>query len=150
VSRALGAKAIYLEEVENELRAMIDEVNISWGGKFEVTQTDSWRQILKQAKNDGNILIHLSMYGVPLYERIEELRHFSKVLLIVGGPKVPGEVFRLADQNISVTAQPHSEIAALAITLHELQRGEELKRGFGPSKLKIIPKEKGKQVEVRT
>jgi len=45
-----------------------------------------------------------------------------------------------------VTNQPHSEIAALAIALHELQGGEELKRDFGKSKLRVLPKERGKQV----
>jgi tRNA (cytidine56-2'-O)-methyltransferase len=149
VSRALGARAIYLQEIENELKAKVEEVNRSWGGKFEVAQTSSWKEVIKGAKGRGATLVHLSMYGIPLLEKIQELRRSPKILLIVGGPKVPGDVYRLADHNVSVTSQPHSEIAAVAIMLHELQQGEELKREFGPSKLKIVPQKRGKQVELR-
>jgi tRNA (cytidine56-2'-O)-methyltransferase len=87
------------------------------------------------------------MYGIPIQEKVEELRRGSKFLVAVGGPKVPGEAYRLADYNLAVTSQPHSEIAALAIALHELQSGEELKREFDHYKMKIIPSEKGKKVE---
>ena len=75
-----------------------------------------------------------------------ELRRFTKFLVVVGGPKVPGEMYHMADYNISVTNQPHSEVAALAIALHEIQGGEELKKDFGKSKLRVLPKERGKQV----
>jgi tRNA (cytidine56-2'-O)-methyltransferase len=68
------------------------------------------------------------------------------MLIVVGGPKVPGQVYNSADYNIAVTSQPHSEIAALALTLHEIQSGEELKRSFAKSKLRIIPSERGKRV----
>ena len=83
----------------------------------------------------------------PLQEKVSELRRHESFLLAVGGPKVPGEVYKLADYNIAVTSQPHSEMAALAITLHDLQEGEELKKVFGDYKLKIIPSTSGKQVE---
>jgi tRNA (cytidine56-2'-O)-methyltransferase len=56
----------------------------------------------------------------------------------------------MADYNIAVTSQPHSEVAALAITVHELQKGEELKKVFGDYKLRIIPSAKGKQVEQKS
>ena len=52
---------------------------------------------------------------------------------------MPGEVYKLADYNIAVTSQPHSEVAALAITIHDLQKGEELKKVFGDYKLRIVP-----------
>lgn len=59
---------------------------------------------------------------------------------------MPGYVYHSADYNIAVTSQPHSEIAALAIVLHEIQSGEELKRNFGKSKLRIVPSARGKSV----
>jgi len=55
-------------------------------------------------------------------------------------------VYREADYNVAVTSQPHSEIAALAIALHEIQRGEELKRTFQKSRLRIVPSPRGKRV----
>lgn len=147
VSRALGAERIYLEEFDDGLLETMKEVNETWGPGFEVSKAASWRGVMNQAKKEGRTTVHLTMYGLPFQDRIEELRGMDRFLIVVGGPKVPGEVYRLADYNLGVTSQPHSEIAALAIMMHELQSGEELKREFQSSRIKIIPSEKGKKVE---
>jgi tRNA (cytidine56-2'-O)-methyltransferase len=149
VSRALGAEAIYLEEVEKELEETVEEVNRTWGGGFAVLSAD-WKRVFKDAKAEGRTIVHLTMYGLPLHEKVGELREKGSFLIAVGGPKVPAEVYQLADYNIAVTSQPHSEIAALAITVHDLQGGEELKKVFGDSKLNIIPTPKGKRIEQKT
>lgn len=149
VSRALGAECIYLEEVEKELLDTVGEVNRTWGGDFSVVQ-GNWKKVFRQAKDEGRTIVHLTMYGDPLQDRVEELREKPSFLVAVGGPKVPGEVYQLADYNVAVTSQPHSEIAALAISIHDIQRGEELKKVFGDYKLRIIPSAKGKQVEQKT
>ncbi len=149
-SRALGAEAVYLEEIDDGLLESVQEVNDAWGGGFQVLKVPSWRSAFSEAKSEGRKIVHLTMYGLPLQEKAEELRGYSSFLIAVGGPKVPGEAYRLADYNVAVTSQPHSEIAALAIALHELQGGEELKKEFGPSKLKIVPSERGKRVEKAT
>ncbi len=149
VSRALGAEAIYLEEVEDELLKTVAEVNRTWGGDFRVLQ-GSWKRLFSEAKAEGRAVVHLTMYGSPLQDKVAELGRRGTFLLAVGGPKVPGEVYRLADYNLAVTSQPHSEIAALAITIHELQKGEELKKVFGDYRLRIVPSATGKQVEQKT
>ena len=149
VSRALGAECVYLEEVEKELEETVAEVNRTWGGDFAIRQ-GRWKQVFKEAKEGGRTIVHLTMYGSPLQEKIAELRKGGSFLIAVGGPKVPGEVYKMADYNIAVTSQPHSEIAALAIAIHDIQRGEELKKVFGDYKLRIIPSASGKQVEQKT
>jgi len=146
VSRALGAEAIYLDDVEKDVLSTVADVNENWGGSFEVIIGRPWKGVLAEAKAEGRSVIHLTMYGLPLQEVITELRSIQKLLVVVGGPKVPGQVYHSADFNVSVTSQPHSEIAALAITLHEVQGGEELKRSFGKSKLRIVPSARGKRV----
>ena len=148
VSRALGADAIYLQEVEKELLDTINEVNKSWGGDFRIVEETSWKKVLLAAKKEGRLIVHLTMYGTPLQEKVESMRSGKDFLIVVGGPKVPGDIYGLADLNIAVSSQPHSEVAALAILLHELQQGKELKREFGNSKLKIIPQHRGKKVEL--
>jgi len=148
VSRALGAEAIMLEETEKELHDTMDEVCQRWGGKFQVLEEPSWKKVVLVAKKEGRTIIHLSMYGLPLADKLRELRTLNRFLVVVGGPKVPGEVYHLADYNIAITNQPHSEVAALAILLHELQEGKELKRKFNESRIKIIPQERGKKVEL--
>ncbi|HUI86203.1 MAG TPA: tRNA (cytidine(56)-2'-O)-methyltransferase [Nitrososphaerales archaeon] len=146
VSRALGAEAIYLEDVEKDIPGTVDDVNKAWGGDFQVILNHSWRGVISEAKAESRKVVHLTMYGIPLQDRLEELRKARSLLIVVGGPKVPGKVYYESDYNISVTTQPHSEIAALAIVLHEIQNGEELKRDFGKSDLKIVPADKGKHV----
>ena len=149
VSRALGAESIYLEEVEKELEETMAEVNRTWGGGFVILE-GKWRRVFQDAKAEGRAIVHLTMYGTPIQDEIGELRKRDSFLLAVGGPKVPGEVYKLADYNVAVTSQPHSEIAALAITIHDLQRGEELKKVFGDYKLRIVPSATGKRVEQKS
>ena len=87
------------------------------------------------------------MYGLPLNDVIEEIKgKKGKKLVVVGGEKVPKIVYKLADWNVSITNQPHSEISALAIFLHELFEGEELNLEFRNAKIKIIPHRTDKKV----
>lgn len=146
VSRALGAESIYLEDAEKDVISTVEEVNKTWGGDFRVTLGEPWRSVIRAAKKEGRSVVHLTMYGVPIQDAVPQLRTPEKLLLVVGGPKVPGKVYRDADYNVAVTSQPHSEVAALAIALHEIQGGEELKRTFEKSKLRIVPSPRGKRV----
>jgi tRNA (cytidine56-2'-O)-methyltransferase len=146
VSRALGAEAIYLEDAEKDVTGTLEEVNRTWGGEFRATLGASWRNVIREAKREGRRVVHLTMYGLPIQDVVQELRRLDQILIVVGGPKVPGEVYHEADFNVAVTSQPHSEVAALAIALHEIQGGEELKRTFPKSRLRILPTAHGKRV----
>jgi len=146
VSRALGAESIYMEDAEKDVTGTLEEVNRTWGGDFKAILGTPWRKVIQEAKKEGRSVVHLTMYGLPIQEVASELRELEKVLIVVGGPKVPGKVYHEADYNVAVTSQPHSEIAALAIVLHEIQGGEELKRTFEKSKLRILPTAHGKRV----
>jgi tRNA (cytidine56-2'-O)-methyltransferase len=98
-------------------------------------------------KNDFEI-VHLTMYG----ERLgKDVNIRDNALVVVGSEQVPIEMYRLADRNISVTAQPHSEIAALAVFLDRAMEGRELSEEFDVSnfqnaKRKIVPMKMGKKV----
>ena len=145
VSRTFGANGIFYsgekdESLEKSIKAAVKE----WGGSFEVKYVDKWKRFIKDFKGEK---IHLTMYGLPVQKTIPKIRKFRKdLLVIVGGEKVPGEVYQLADFNISVTSQPHSEVAALAIFLHEYFQGMELTKKFNDAKRKVIPQERGKKV----
>ncbi|MBU2477332.1 tRNA (cytidine(56)-2'-O)-methyltransferase, partial [Candidatus Micrarchaeota archaeon] len=65
----------------------------------------------------------------------------------VGAEKVPPQVYEKSDYNISIGNQPHSEIAALAVFLHELFEGKELNKKFSKGQIKIIPQKKGKKTK---
>jgi len=150
VARAYGADEIILTgDRDDDLLRRIEEVVKRWGGRFVARYKESWRKVVEDWKRRGGVVVHLTMYGLNLPDIIEELRRVwaeKDLLLVVGGEKVPGELYGLADYNVAVSNQPHSEVAALATLLDWLQEGEELKREFPGAELKIIPQRRGKKV----
>ena len=67
---------------------------------------------------------------------------------MVGGPKVPRDMYENATWNVSVTTQPHSEVSALSIFMYLLQGEATLQHEFPGGSIKITPSERGKEVEV--
>ncbi|MFB6075586.1 MAG: tRNA (cytidine(56)-2'-O)-methyltransferase [Candidatus Aenigmatarchaeota archaeon] len=143
--RALGtSKVFYSGDEDSKLEKNIRETSERWGGNFKIKYVKNWKKFVK---NFDGIKVHLTMYGEPVQDRIEELSNkYSNVLIIVGSQKVPGEIYDLADYNIAVTNQPHSEVSALSIFIHELFRGQELDNEFENPELKIVPQKSGKEV----
>jgi len=147
VARAFGAsEIIYTGEHDPKLLDSVKSAAKNWGGPFKVSYEKSWRKVIAKYKKKGFAICHLSMYGLPIQTVIKKVRKRRNILLIIGAEKVPGEVYKLADFNLAVTNQPHSEVAALAVMLHEYFRGKELGKTFKTAKLKIIPQERGKKV----
>jgi tRNA (cytidine56-2'-O)-methyltransferase len=89
------------------------------------------------------------MYGESINDVQEKLRKEENLLVVVGAEKVPREIYELADYNIGIGNQPHSEISALAILLDRIQNGEQFEKTFSNAKRKIIPTKKGKNVQVK-
>ena len=153
VARALGAKGIIFEgERDDALMERLRKIAKDWGGDFEVRYTSDWMKEIEKFKVDGGWVAHLTMYGQELTEVIAEVRKQKKDgvqrdgLVMVGSQKVPTEAYRLADFNISVTNQPHSEIAALALFLDHYFQGMELKLEFEGAQRRIVPSKMGKNV----
>lgn len=133
--------------IDQSVAETVSSVGKRWGGRFEVEIVDDWKGVARQWKRAGGVVAHLTMYGVNVDVAMKSLRRKRKdVLVIIGSEKVPREAYELADYNMSVGSQPHSEIAALAIFLDRIFRGKELVREFSGGRLKIIPNEKGKVV----
>ena len=147
-ARALGAAgAFYSGEKDEKVQRSVEKVNKSWGGDFKISHIADWKGKMKEWKRKGGEIVHLTMYGLPLRQVIDRIRSLQRdILIVVGGAKVPREVYELADWNVSVTSQPHSEISALALFLHELFEGKELSTSFEDAKVIIIPQAKGKKV----
>jgi tRNA (cytidine56-2'-O)-methyltransferase len=145
-ARAFGADgAIYAGTEDPRLEERVAKIVEDWGGGFTVQYMDSWRGTVKAWKGD---VVHLTMYGLPVQEVIQDIRMSPEPkLVVVGGPKVPREIYDLARWNVSVTTQPHSEVSALAVFLHMLFCGEELEKSFEGASLRIKPMGHGKEVE---
>ena len=146
VARAFGADRIYMTGIDESVSETVSSVAKRWGGEFEVQIIEDWKALVRAWKKEGGKVAHLTMYGVNVDDGIEKLRKDSRVLIIIGAEKVPREAYDLADYNIAIGNQPHSEIAALAIFLDRIFRGKQLKKELKGGRLKIVPAEKGKQV----
>lgn len=145
-ARALGAEEIIIEGSAPEAAQTIEEVSGRWGRGFEVKFTKSWHDTLRKYSKDGYKTVHLTMYGLPLMGVADELRKLKKVLVIIGSQKVERAVYEESDYNVAIGDQPHSEISALAVFLHEFFRGAELDRKFEGAKLRIVPQKHGKKI----
>jgi len=149
VSRAFGAEQIFMTEVNPEIKETLDKINKTWGGDFVVEFIDKWKTIVKKKKDENFKIVHLSMYGESINDIQEKLRGEENLLVVVGAEKVPREIYELADYNVGVGSQPHSEISALAILLDRIQKGIQFEKEFPNAKRKIIPTKNGKNVQVK-
>jgi tRNA (cytidine56-2'-O)-methyltransferase len=85
------------------------------------------------------------MYGEPISEKMDEIRSSGDLMVVVGAEKVPAEIYEMADWNVGVGNQPHSEVAALAVFMDRLWEGEELAREFS-GKIEVVPSPRYKTV----
>jgi tRNA (cytidine56-2'-O)-methyltransferase len=146
VARAFNAKEIIISgEEDKALIETINEMQKKWGNAIKISFTNSWEKELKKFKEKGYKAIHLTMYGENINTAIKKIKG-NKFLVIIGSKKVEKKVYDLADYNIAIGNQPHSEIAALAIFLDRIFKGKELT--IKPKNQKIIIKGniKGKKI----
>ncbi|MBI4182093.1 MAG: tRNA (cytidine(56)-2'-O)-methyltransferase [Candidatus Aenigmarchaeota archaeon] len=140
-ARALGAReGYYTGQRDQQLERSLEKAAERWGGSFRVQHLESPGSLLREWKGK---VAHLSVYGLPFQQALPALRKARSLLVVVGGEKVPPEIYQRADWNLAVSTQPHSEVAVLAILLYEL-RGRTFPSLRG--KLQVIPQERGKKV----
>ena len=152
VSRAMGASNFVLAGDEDEkLFSNIDSVNERFGHglscRYEKSPMRMLREIANSDEESKPIIIHLTMYGEPFKEVVPNIPKDKPVVVVVGGAKVPGELFKVSDFNIAVGNQPHSEVAALALFLDCCTDGEGFNREFSEPQLVISPSKSGKDVK---
>ncbi|HKU33374.1 MAG TPA: tRNA (cytidine(56)-2'-O)-methyltransferase [Candidatus Nitrosotalea sp.] len=150
VSRAFGASKILMYDANPEIKDTISKVNKMWGSDFQVEIIEEWKKVLRAKKSDSYKIVHLTMYGENINSVETKLRNEDKVLVVVGAEKVPREVYDLADYNVAVGNQPHSEISALAILLDRMLGGKQFQKKYPNAQREIIPTKKGKTVMNKT
>jgi tRNA (cytidine56-2'-O)-methyltransferase len=147
-ARAFGAEqAVYSGQQDPTMEAQFKEIVTKWGGNFTVEYIPDESEQLKTWKQAGRELIHLTMYGLPIQKVIEEIRCSPRdKVIVIGGAKVKRSIYRVADWNVAITSQPHSEISALSVFLHLLFEGTELEKTHDSAQFQIIPQARGKKV----
>ncbi len=128
-ARALGARGMLLTGSDDSVVAGIRDVVDRWGGDFWIKERANWKNEIARWKESGGKVLHLTMYGANLPSVIDAIKA-DRLMVVVGAEKVPPELYRLADYNVAITNQPHSEIAALSVFLDRLQKGRELHADF--------------------
>ncbi len=148
VARAFGAEEMLLTGRDPSIEESLADAAERWGGDFRLKADVSWKGEVVRWKEAGGKVVHLTMYGSNLPDVIEEIRKTGEcrdIMVAVGAEKVPAEMYELADWNVAVGNQPHSEVAALAVFLDRLFDGRELTQSFEGG-LKILPSARGKNV----
>lgn len=146
-ARAFGADGIIISgEKDDGVIDSITKVCEEFGGRFNIQYVKDWRRVIKEWRG---IIVHLTMYGINLddvVEVVKDARVHSDLLIVVGGSKVPPEVYDWADYNIAIGNQPHSEVAAVAVFLYTIMDKNEINARFDNAKKEVVPSERGKNV----
>lgn len=140
-ARAFGAQGITVAERDRKLEATLRSVVDRFGGPFQIETGVAWKPFVRRWKTHG-VVLHLTMYGEPLPAVLPRVPA-RDLLLVVGAEKVPADLYALADFNVAVGNQPHSEVAALAIALDRLTHGAWATATFA-GRLQIQPNPRGK------
>jgi len=151
-ARAFGASRFVLTDVRDEkVAATVFKVVKNWGGRFGFDMGKPWKQVVRDWKAKGGVVVHLTAYGenIESSDVLERIKATGKdVMVIVGSQKVPSEFFSktVSDFNVALGNQPHSECSSLAIFLDRFFHGYELTTKFEGARVRIIPQKHGKKV----
>jgi tRNA (cytidine56-2'-O)-methyltransferase len=147
-ARALGANGVIIADREDKVvESTIRDVTNRFGGPFTVQTGVAWKKAVRDWKAAGGKIVHLTAYGLPLPKVLPEIQDMTyDMMIIVGSEKMPGEVFKIADWNVSITNQPMSEVAALAVFLDWYGKHREFDYEFSDAEVRIVPSKNGKEV----
>lgn len=145
-ARQWGAdEIIYSGEHDSNMMESLEDVVDRWGGDFEVKYRKDWKDLFRSFEG---FTVVLSMFGEELNKGLEVVEDSLEedILVLVGGEKIPSWLYEEADLNLSLGNQPHSEVAALAVFLHEINE-EAIYRDFDDADIKVVPSPHGKEVK---
>ncbi|MGQ3328145.1 MULTISPECIES: tRNA (cytidine(56)-2'-O)-methyltransferase [Halorubrum] len=146
-ARALGADRVVFPDNAGQSAETVRDITDRFGGPFGVELRDDQTAIVR---NWEGTVAHLTMYGERVQDVEGDVREAvaggGDLLVVVGGEKVPWELYERADFNVGVTNQPHSEVAGLAVFLDRLFEGAELDREWEDADRRVMPEATGKTV----
>ena len=146
-ARAMGANHFVLcgDDDQGVLETLTD-VTENFGGKFTSEHQPKPMGYLRHFSKQGGRIVHLTMYGEAYDSVANDIPTDAPIAVVVGGAKVPGEIYKLADYNVAVGHQPHSEVSALALFMSEMMGGVAGPEQFAGARLEVRPHPSGKVV----
>ena len=146
VARALGADGFLLAgDDDQEMFDNLNSVSERFGGELDTEHVSGLGHFKKHVEN-GGVAVHLTMYGEPFRQAIPKIRRDRPLIIVVGGAKVPGDVYKICQHNVAVGNQPHSEVAALALFMDAWFGESGSERSFKDARLVIEGVNGGKLV----
>ena len=146
VARAMGADGFLLAgDEDKEMFENLNSVSDRFGGDLETKHVSGMGHLKNHVAN-GGVAVHLTMYGEPFRKAIPKIRRDRPVIIVVGGAKVPGDVYKICQHNVAVGNQPHSEVAALALFMDAWFGESASERNFDNARLIIEGTNDGKLV----
>ena len=142
-ARAFGADGIVIDTKDEKIEKNIRDVVNRFGGSFFIESGTSWNKYFSSWKGS---IVHLTMYGENISTVIKEIQKEKNLLIIVGAEKVPGDFYKIADYNVAIGNQPHSEVSALAVFMHCLTEGNWTEKNFDGI-FNIVFCERGKTIK---
>ena len=146
VARALGSDGFLLAgDDDQEMFDNLNSVSERFGGELDTEHVSGLGHLKKHVDN-GGVAVHLTMYGEPFRQAIPKIRRDRPLIIVVGGAKVPGDVYKICQHNVAVGNQPHSEVAALALFMDAWFGESGSERSFKDARLVIEGVNGGKLV----
>ena len=146
VARALGADGFLLAgDDDQEMFDNLNSVSERFGGELDTEHVSGLGHLKKHVEN-GGVAVHLTMYGEPFRQAIPKIRRDRPLIIVVGGAKVPGDVYKICQHNVAVGNQPHSEVAAQALFMDAWFGESGSERSFKDARLVIEGVNGGKLV----
>ena len=146
VARALGSDGFLLAgDDDQEMFDNLNSVSERFGGELDTEHVSGLGHLKKHVEN-GGVAVHLTMYGEPFRQAIPKIRRDRPLIIVVGGAKVPGDVYKICQHNVAVGNQPHSEVAALALFMDAWFGESGSERSFKDARLVIEGVNGGKLV----
>ena len=151
-ARAFGASEFILTDVKDEgIKTTVEKVVKQWGGPFAFKMGISWKEVVKEWKKNGGIVVHLTVYGenIQTSNVLQRIGATGKnILVMVGSQKVPAAFYseKVSDFNVAIGNQPHSEVSSLAVFLDRLFEGGTLEKELKNWRIKVEPASRGKHV----
>ena len=87
-ARALCASGFVLSDVEDSnIEQTLRKITMRWGGTFHFEMGTPWKKVVRNWKDNGGVVVHLTAYGENIQRsdvlnRIKELK--KDVLVVVG------------------------------------------------------------------
>src|SRR5207245_3001232 len=104
-ARAMGADGVVIADIaDKEVEGKVRDVVQRFGGGFTMGTGKHWKEAIRDWKDAGGTVVHLTAYGLQLPAVVDEIRDSGTNALVgIGAETEPGGWLGLAVGSLAVT-----------------------------------------------